>query len=948
VVTPCSICGRPLPDGARFCPNCGAAVGPLVGTEERKVVTVLFADIVDSTGIGRRLDPERSREVLGQFFAAASEELIALRGRPEKFIGDAVMAVFGLPAVHEDDALRAVRAGLAIRARTRRLGEAAGLGEPLEVRIGIESGEAAMGRNPSGQLLVTGPVVNTAARLQAAAQPGEVLAGATTHALTSAKVAYGRRRRVKAKGFDSALDAFPVEDLTTRSARRTIPFVGRASEQAVLDQSLGLATSTGRPVLVTIVGEAGIGKSRLVDELAAGVGAAVVVLRGQARSYTDTATFSPVAAIVGDLAGIDAGDPPDKVRRLLRELVDRCCDPSEAERTAQRLGLLFGLSERPDETAFVNDVQVGFIAVVDGLARDHPVAIVFEDAHDLKPPMLDLIERLATPGRHGPRRALIVALARPELLALRADWGSTSGNAVLLRLDPLSAEESIQLVRHAGSGHIADEQAVEIAERAGGNPFFIIETTGMLMPEAEGGRTPSHAPLPPTVQAVVGARLDALPARLRELARRASVFMYGFDLEELHLVDPIGNVTELQALEDAEVIVRRETASAEPNWRLRHATLKEVAYASLPKRERQRLHHQIADYLMGSGHVSLAADHLELAAIASLDLDPNDRAAPDRAADALLVAGDRARRRMEIRSAIDRYDRALVMAGAEKNWGVREARVLAGMGEARYWLGEYRSASEALTRAVALAEAHDDLFALALALRFLGDIAINYEADVDKAEKLLNRSLAAAEQLGEPWAVVRTLLFAGWVPWTREKFDEAEAIWRRALAMVDAQDHWARVRALTALSINRSEMKDIEGALALIDEAAALAEETGDQFSVANTAVQKARVLDDLGRREEALPWFDRGIAIFAELGARWELADARAARGIAKRELGRLDEAEEDLRYAIRIAEELGDRQLPGWTWRALARVAELRGDNTEAEELWRRSREAESRGPR
>ena len=329
----CLVCGRPLPDGARFCSNCGAAVGPLGGTEERKVVTVLFADIVDSTGLGRRLDPERSREILGQFFNAAAEELLALRGRPEKFIGDAVMAVFGLPHVHEDDALRAVRAGLAIRARALRLGEAAGRAEPLQVRIGIESGEAAMGRNPSGQLLVTGPVVNSAARLQSAAQPGQLLAGATAYALTTTKVSYGRRRRVKAKGFDSALDAFPVEGLTARSARRTIPFVGRTSEQAILDQSLGLASSAGRPVLVTVVGEAGIGKSRLADELTAGVGAAVVILRGQGRSSTDTATFSPAAAIIGDLAGIDAGDPPEKIRRQLRELVDRCCDPSEAALT---------------------------------------------------------------------------------------------------------------------------------------------------------------------------------------------------------------------------------------------------------------------------------------------------------------------------------------------------------------------------------------------------------------------------------------------------------------------------------------------------------------------------------------------------------------------------------------------------------------------------------------
>src|SRR4029077_4422678 len=162
----CSVCGRTLPDGARFCPNCGASVGPLVGTEERKMVTVLFADIVDSTGLGGRLDAERSRGGLGQFFGAAAGGAVAARGRPEKFIGDAVMAVFGLPHVHEDDALRAVRAGLAIRARARRLGEEAGLSEPLEVRIGIESGEAAMGRNPSGQVLVTGPVVNVAARLQ--------------------------------------------------------------------------------------------------------------------------------------------------------------------------------------------------------------------------------------------------------------------------------------------------------------------------------------------------------------------------------------------------------------------------------------------------------------------------------------------------------------------------------------------------------------------------------------------------------------------------------------------------------------------------------------------------------------------------------------------------------------------------------------------------------------
>ena len=945
MVRACTVCGLPLPEAARFCPNCGAAAGPLVATEERKVVTVLFADLVDSTRLAQRLDAERARDVLGRFFDAASAELIALRGRPEKFIGDAVMAVFGLPHVHEDDALRAVRAGLAIREVVRRLGDTLGLDGELAVRVGIESGEAAVGRSPTGQLLVTGPVVNAAARLQSAAPQGQILAGQTTHDLTAANVAYGRRRRVKAKGFDASLVAFLVEGITTRSARRTIPFVGRASEQAILGQSLGLASTTGHPVLVTVAGEAGIGKSRLADELAAGISAAVMILRGEARAHTDTATFSPAAAIVSDVAGIAPNDEPDTIRRCLRDLADRFAEPSAAPRLAQRLALLFGLGESGDEAGFVHEVQAGFVAAIDGLARDHPVLVVFEDAHTLKAPMLDLIERLAAPTETA-RRALILVLTRGELLERRPSWGSNSSSSVLIRLDALSRDDSVQLARHAGGGRIGEVEAMEIAERAGGNPFFIIETTGMMLPAGDGAGLGLRR-VPPTVQAVVSARLDSMPPRLRELARRASVFIYAFDLTELAVVDPAATAEELLQLEDAEVLVRDPEPRASQHWRLRHSTLKDVAYASLPKRERLRLHELLAENLMGLGHRSLAADHFELAAFAAVDLDPNDRTVPDRAVDALLFAGDRARRRMESRSAIDRYERALALAGPEAGWGGREARILAGMGESRYWLGEYPAATQALERAVKLGEAGNDTFALALALRFLGDIAINFEADVDKAEQLLDRSLQAAEQLGDPWAIVRSLLFAGWVPWTRGRYEKAETIWQRALELVDPKDYWARVRALIALSINHGDIGDTDGALHLIEDARAMAEESGDQFSLGNTSVQRGRVLDDLGRSDEAVPWFDRGVAIFTELGARWEIADARAARGIAKRNLGHLDEAEEDLRGAIRIAEELGDRQLPAWTWRNLARVAELRGDAAAAEELLARSKDAELRGP-
>jgi tetratricopeptide (TPR) repeat protein len=545
----------------------------------------------------------------------------------------------------------------------------------------------------------------------------------------------------------------------------------------------------------------------------------------------------------------------------------------------------------------------------------------------------------------------VLALARSELLVERPAWGTGARNAVQLRLEPLSMVESIELARQASGRRLDDAEATEIAGRAGGNPFFIIETTGMLLGGSSGGS------LPPTVQAVVSARLDHLPPRLRELTRRASTFFVSFDLDELRTIDPEATEGELRELEEAEILVREDAASPVRRWRVRHTTLKDVAYASLPKRERVRLHQLIADRLLAERHPTWAADHLELAAVASLDLNRDDRAVAERAADALLGAGDRARRRMENRTAVDYYERALALAGPEEGWGVREGRAFAGIGEARYWLGQYPSATDALDRAVELGGMFRDPFALALALRFLGDIAINVEGDVDKAERLLDESLAQAEVLDDPWAITRALLFAGWVPWTRGRHEEAEALWRRALEVADPDDGWARVRALNSLSINQTGGPTRSGpapeaalreALALSEKASALAEEIGDQFSIAITTVQRSRILEDLGRFDEAVAGFDSAVCVFEDFGARWELGDAIAERGIAKRELGRLDEAEEDLGTAIRISEELGERQLATWTWRALSKVSERRGDHAGAQQRKRRAQRAEAEGPR
>jgi class 3 adenylate cyclase/tetratricopeptide (TPR) repeat protein len=947
----CVNCGAELPEGARFCPRCGTPVQGALETTERRIVTVLFADLVDSTGLARRLDAERAREVLGAFFDAASDELISLRGEPEKFIGDAVMAVFGLPQVHEDDAIRAIRAGQGIVERTHRLGEELDLPDPLQVRVGIEAGDVAAGEGPAGQLLVTGPTVNAASRLQTSAEPGEVLVGETARALTRMAVAFGEPRDIPAKGFDEPLVGYPVVSLTTRSVRRTIPLIGRAAELGVLRQLVDRVVGSGRPHLVTLFGEAGIGKSRLTQEVVAGLAEGTTALVGRVQSSEWGATFAPVAEMVRDLAGLDDGVAEAEAIERLQEVVDGCCEPSESERVAARIALaldLGGGEDEPDQSSFVQAVQSGFTTLIEGLTRQGPVVLVFDDVHQAGKPMLDLIERLvAAPHRGSGGPLLVLAAARPELLEFRPTWGSTAANEARIRLEPLGPAESVELARQAGGGRLRESTAERVAARADGNPFFIIETTGMLLHEED--TLPAHqaAPLPPTVQAVVAARLDQLPLHLRDVARRVAVYLYSFDLDELRLVAPNATEQDLSHLEDEEIVVRDERPR--PRWRFRHPTVRDVAYASLPKRERLRLHLAIAEELeRSSGRLAWAADHLEQAALASLDLDPADRTLPDKAASALAQAGDVYRRRMEGTSAIEYYQRALAMAGPEELWGGREARVLAGIGESRYWRGEYAEALESLTRAEVFAQAAEDPWAFSLAARFHADIVLNIDGDVEEAERLFGLALEAAEASGDTGAVARTLLFSGWTDFMRERFDDAVETWRRALALAQKnRDRWVETRALTSLSGARGDQERFDEARELAEEALAVARDLGDQFSVGVAAIQVGRTLRHTGQTEAALEYFERGIAIFEEFGARWDLADALGERGIAYRELGRLDEAEADLQLSVKISEELGERSLLPWTWRALAKVALRKGDREEAQERMRRADEEEARRP-
>ncbi len=924
----CERCGEPLPEGARFCPSCGFPVGA-PAPSERKVVTVVFVDLVGSAKLSASIDPEAYREVIAAYYQTVTEELESLRGRAENFAGDAVVGVFGIPHAHDDDALRAVRAGLSIIERMGEIGESRGLPVPLRCRVGINTGPVAIGSEAAERGLLFGAVVNMAARLQQSAEPGEVLVGETSWLLTKREVGFGPERDITAKGFEDAI-GWPVVALATRSSRRTIPFVNRRRELRLLADTFEGVRETSRGHLVTLFGEAGVGKSRVAEEFLAGLPEDTKVLVGRASPFEEDVTFAPLAQMLLHEMGEGSGAPAEDLLASLEKMVVSCCSPDETQQVIARLGIALGLGEGPrDERRYrVAEVRSGLLSFLTGIASGGPVVLVFEDVHLGQPSLLELIEQVVRDAKKVP--LLVLCVARYDLLDDRPDWGGGLGDSLNLYLEPMSVEHATELAREAGE-RLDRATAERIARHAGGNPFFIVETTGMLLHEEadalghDTGPLPSQL-LPPTVQAVIAARIDHLSGNARDVVRKASVFARStFDVTELGLIaDP--NEEVLAVLEDEELLLRDEERPGV--WRFRHGIVRDVAYDSLPKRERQRLHLLVANELVEDADVASRnprriAYHLEQAARASLDLNPSDRSTAVRAVESLSHAGDLALAASEARSAADLYARALSLSGPERTWELSEAIILSNLGESRYWLGEFGSAIAPLQRALELGG--EDTRVRSHACRFLGDIELSIRGDRERAGELFDRALAAARELGDPWSLARTLLVAGWAPYWRSDIEGARAMFEEALAVTRANpegDPWSEARALGALATVVSETGDEEESLALASQALMIGESTGDRFAVAVAREGVGNSLRRLWRLEEAHPHLDWSVDAFRELGARWELASALTSRGVARRLSGRREEAVKDLREAYRLCRELKERSLITWTASSLAKA--------------------------
>jgi class 3 adenylate cyclase/tetratricopeptide (TPR) repeat protein len=896
----------------------------------------LFADLAGSTDLAARLDPERFREVLAAFHGMVADEVSALGGRAEAFIGDAVLGVFGVPIVHDDDAVRSVRAGLAIVRRIGVLGERLALPVELAVRIGIRTGQVAVG-TATDRNLVVGAEVNLGARLQQAARPGEVLVGETTRELTGGEVEYGQMRRIPAKGVQGDLKAWPVVRLISRAARDSVPFVDRRRELALLVDTFQRVEERERAHLVSLLGEPGIGKSRVVQEFLNGLPDTARVMSGRSSAFEEQVTFWPLAQMLLSEIGEERDAPREQLQEHLHAWVAALVPDADADEVTRRLALALGL-EGPgtqENRYHAAEVRSGLLAALSGLAARGPVVLVFEALEDADPLMLELVQQLVKEAR---LPLLVVCVARWEFLQRQPGWAGGIADAVTLWVEPLSGPHATELALEAG---ISDrDEAERIGVHAGGNPLFIVEIVSMLRRGAAGRATGVGASgrlLPATVQAVVASRVDQLSAGTKELVRRASVFPQGrFDVDELKLVvEP--RPAWLEEAVDEDLLVANEDRPG--RYSFRSDVIRDVVYDGLAKRERQRLHLQLADELAATPELEeryprTIAFHLEQAARASLDLNPRDRALADRAVDALARAGDIERRRMGLRPAADLSRRALALAGPEDRWDGREAWIMTMLGETGYWQGEFDEAEDWLRRALALVGDDGDEI-VAHAARFLADILLTIRGDESAATELFERSLAAARRLDDPSVLSRTLLMAAWAPFWRNDLATAAGAFREALAIArrgPGPDVRAEARALVGLASVVSVEADEEDALALALEALALATDPSHAFTAAVAHQYAAASLRRMLRLGRALEHSEQAVRTMRELGARWELASALGDRGYIHRLGGDIAAAEEDLREAFGLCRELGERSLLAWTAAQLGRTLAMRGEVVDA----------------
>ena len=908
----CPVCGTENPDVARFCLACGAALTAETPREERKVVTVLFADLVGFTSRAEQLDPEDVRAVLAPYWERLRGELERRGGTVEKFIGDAVMGLFGAPVAHDDDPLRAVGAALAIRDWAREEND-------VQVRIAVNTGEALvlLGARPvDGEGMAAGDVVNTTARLQAAAPVNGVLVGETTYRATRDVVEYAEHVPVVAKGKAEPIAVW--EAVQVRSSlgidveRATLPLVGRRRELGVIVDAFDRAKSEREPQLVTLVGVPGIGKSRLVGEFFSrleGQPDLVWWRQGRALPYGEGVSFWALAEMVKAQAGIQENDARDAAETKLLDSVARLVDEGERDWVLEHLLPLVGGDTRGGS----GESAPAWRRYFEGMAEQRPLVLVFEDMHWADDGLLDFIDHLVDWASGVP--ILVLATARPELLDRRQAWGGGKLNVSTIALTPLSDEEAAQIIHGVlEQSALPVETQQALLDRAGGNPLYAEQFARLYLERGSA----DDLPLPETVQGLIAARLDGLSPTEKRLVQDAAVFGKVFwagalaaDEQALHSLERNG-------------MLRRERRSAvagETQYAFRHVLVRDVAYGQIPRAARGEKHVRAAQWIESLGraedHAELVAHHFGAALELGLDVAEPARHALARAgrrsealgawpaaerfsASALALWPDddperprvqAAHARAVARSAGDTEPLAAAVDGLEAAGLLEDAAELASFAAQSEWYrGAHDAAAAYIARGKALLDTAPPSRALAALLAEEARLAVLGNR-YDEGRSVAAAALELATQLGldeQRAAVLNTLSTMKFIEGDLAESDRLlEQIFEIA-----PPGSYQLFRALANYAITASAEGDREAWLPRWERALEMATRAGDRASI--LWLESSRIADalDVGRWDEVLRradsflaqgphYLDHTILLYKAivLAARGERAEALALR---------------------------------------------------------------------
>ena len=940
----CPSCGRENVEDARFCSWCATALAPEAQREERKVVTCLFCDLVGFTARAERMDPEDVRRLLQPYHASVRAELERFGGTVEKFIGDAVMAIFGAPVAHEDDPERAVRAALSIRDALAEEGE-------LEVRIGITTGEAlvALGARPeAGEGMASGDVVNTAARLQTAAPTNGILVDETTYRATERAVEYGEAHSIEAKG---KADPIAVWEAQTARARVSVErvggasLVGREQELTLLRETLARVISEREPQLVTLVGVPGIGKSRLVYELfqtiETGDYGLVFWRHGRSLPYGEGVTFWALGEMVKAQAGILESDSPAEAESKLRQAVERFVgDATDAAWIERRLRPLAGLDSDETTADHRDEAFAAWRRFLEAIADERPLVLVFEDLHWADDVLLDFVDYLVDWASGVP--LLVLSTARTELLTRRPGWGGGKVNSSTILLSPLDEQETTVLV-HAllGRAVIDAELQARLLDHAGGNPLYAEEFTRML------SERPGSSLVPETVQGLIAARLDTLERDDKELLSDAAVVGRGFWLGALGQ-ERWKLEERLHRLERAEFVrrERRSTVAGEVEYSFRHALTREVAYEQIPRAQRVEKHLRTAEWIESLGrpddHAEMLAYHygaaLEYAGATSGDTD----AFAERAHSAFREAGHRSFALGAYGKAADFYERAVELSDDP------DPRLLLSHGRALAVAGDERGIETLESAADALLRVGDDE-AAAEAHAYLTE-ALHLQGHGDAAYSHMERALDLVRGAAPSPAKVRVLTESSRLLALGEGRD-AEAVAQEAYEMATALGLTDLAsRALTNRGVAKTNAFDLDGAVVDLELSIELArsvgspEESRAHHNLGSTTWFRGDLGDatahfaEAARVAERFGWLRFALASRSVLcgtlypTGKWAEAHAlanelitglegagatyfeyhpRTARARIRLAQGDEEDALEDVRRAVEVGRAAGDRQV-------------------------------------